>query len=65
MNDEMVSHPPHYQTENGLECIDVIEAFTADLKGTEAFCTANIIKYICRQIMFISRDIFTIFKLRF
>ena len=48
MNDKMVSHPPHYQTENGLECIDVIEAFTADLKGTEAFCTANIIKYICR-----------------
>lgn len=46
--DTMVSHPPHYQTKNGLETIDVIEAFTADLKGIEATDTGNIIKYICR-----------------
>ena len=46
--DEMVSKPSHYQTESGLETIDVIEAFTADLKGIEAADTANIIKYICR-----------------
>lgn len=26
----MVEHPPHYQTESGLEAIDVIEAFFAD-----------------------------------
>lgn len=47
-NDDMVSHPSHYQSENGLEVIDVIEAFTFDLKGIEATDTGNIIKYICR-----------------
>lgn len=46
--DKMVTHPPHYQSETGLEVIDVIEAFTFDLKGIEATDTGNIIKYICR-----------------
>lgn len=46
--DKMVSHPPHYQSETGLEVIDVIEAFTFDLKGIEATDTGNILKYICR-----------------
>lgn len=45
---DMVAHPPHYQSDTGLEVIDVIEAFTADLKGIEATDTGNIIKYICR-----------------
>lgn len=47
-SDSFVSHPPHYQSETGLEVIDVIEAFTFDLKGIEATDTGNIIKYICR-----------------
>ena len=47
-NDKMVSHPLHYQSEKGLEVIDVIEAFTSDLNGIEAVDTGNIIKYICR-----------------
>ncbi|MDR1066190.1 MAG: DUF3310 domain-containing protein [Clostridiales bacterium] len=46
--DVMVSRPPHYQSETGLEVIDVIEAFTFDLKGVEAITTGNVIKYICR-----------------
>lgn len=46
--DKMVSHPDHYQSKDGLEVIDVIEAFTADLQGIEATDTGNIIKYICR-----------------
>lgn len=46
--DRMVSHPLHYQSETGMEAIDVIEAFTFDLKGVEAFDTGNVIKYICR-----------------
>lgn len=46
--DKMVSHPPHYQTESGLEAIDVIEAFTANLKGIEATDTGNVLKYMCR-----------------
>ena len=47
-NDPMVTHPPHYQSETGLEVIDVIEAFTFDLKGIEATDTGNILKYMCR-----------------
>ena len=46
--DVNVSHPAHYQSDNGLEVIDVIEAFTSDLNGIEATDTGNIIKYICR-----------------
>ena len=45
---EMVNHPDHYQSKNGMEVIDVIEAFTSELEGVEAFDTANVIKYICR-----------------
>lgn len=47
-SDKMVSHPDHYQSETGLEVIDVIEAFTFDLKGIEATDTGNILKYMCR-----------------
>lgn len=46
--DKLVSHPDHYQSETGMEVIDVIEAFTFDLKGIEATDTGNIIKYMCR-----------------
>lgn len=45
---EMVNHPAHYQSENGIEVIDVMAAFTADLKGVEAIDTAQVIKYILR-----------------
>lgn len=45
---DMVNHPDHYISETGLETIDVIEAFTFDLKGIEATDTGNIIKYISR-----------------
>lgn len=47
-DDPMVSHPSHYQTETGLEVIDIIEAVTFDSKGIEAFDIGNVIKYICR-----------------
>ena len=47
-DDKMVSHPPHYQSESGIEVIDVIEAFTDGLNGIFAADTANIIKYACR-----------------
>jgi len=42
-----VNHPAHYQA-NGIETIDVIEAWTKDLDGIVAVCTANVIKYISR-----------------
>lgn len=43
-----VNHPKHYQAPNGLEAIDVIEAFTADLNGFEATHTGNALKYLLR-----------------
>lgn len=43
-----VNHPKHYISRNGIETIDVIDAFTDELKGSEAVYTANVIKYICR-----------------
>ena len=43
-----VNHPNHYKTKNGLETIQVIEAFTDGLIGVEATDTGNVIKYICR-----------------
>lgn len=45
---DMVNHPPHYQSKSGLEAIDVIEAFTADLMGIEATDTGNVLKYMLR-----------------
>lgn len=46
--EDIINHPSHYKSETGLEVIDVIKAFTVDLKGIEAVDTGNIIKYICR-----------------
>lgn len=45
---DSVNNPRHYMSETGMEAIDVIEAFTFDLKGIEATDTGNILKYICR-----------------
>ena len=45
---DMINHPAHYKAANGLEVINVIEAFTAKLTGIQATDTGNIIKYICR-----------------
>lgn len=46
-NQDNINHPKHYKA-GGLETIDVIDAFTEDLKGFEATHTGNVIKYICR-----------------
>lgn len=48
MDIDNVNHPNHYQSDSGLETITVIEAFTKNLNGVEAFYTGNILKYICR-----------------
>lgn len=42
-----VNHPEHYQA-GGIECIDVIAAVTADMRGMQAVCTANVLKYLWR-----------------
>jgi hypothetical protein len=43
-----VNHPAHYQSESGLETIDIIKACTENLGGFEAYVTGNIVKYISR-----------------
>ena len=43
-----VNHPDHYISKTGLESIEVIKAFTADLCGFEAVATANALKYLMR-----------------
>ena len=48
MAKEMVNHPAHYQSKAGLEVIDVMAAFTEELRGIEAIDTSNVLKYICR-----------------
>ena len=47
-NKDVINHPDHYQSANGLEVIDVIKEFTSGLEGIEATDTGNILKYICR-----------------
>lgn len=44
---ETVNHPAHYNV-GKIECIDAMEAATADLSGAEAICTSNAIKYLWR-----------------
>ena len=46
--EDLVNHPEHYKANNGVEAIELIAAFTEDLKGMEAVCTANALKYLCR-----------------
>lgn len=45
---DMVNHPEHYIGCNGIEVIDVIDAFTDGIAGAQAVYTANVLKYICR-----------------
>lgn len=40
-------NPSHYK-QGEIECIDALAAATANLKGIEAVCTANAIKYLWR-----------------
>lgn len=45
---DMVNHPPHYQSERGVECIDAIRAALGD-DGFVAYCRGNAMKYVWRQ----------------
>ncbi len=44
---DMVNQPPHYQSEDGLECIDAIRA-ALGRNGFIAFLRGQIIKYTWR-----------------
>lgn len=45
---DMVNHPPHYQSESGIECVDAIRAALGD-DGFVAYCRGNAMKYTWRQ----------------
>lgn len=45
---DMVNHPPHYQSDNGVECIDAIRA-ALGRDGFIAYCRGNAIKYLWRD----------------
>ena len=47
MQKENVNHPSHY-IQGKFETIEVIEEFTKDLDGIEAFCIGNAVKYLSR-----------------
>jgi hypothetical protein len=40
-------NPSHYK-QGEVECIDALEAATVNLRGIDAVCTANAIKYLWR-----------------
>lgn len=40
-------NPSHYK-QGKVECIDALEAATANKTGLDAICTANVIKYLWR-----------------
>ena len=42
-----VNHPVHY-CQGNIECIEAIAAATKNLRGIEAVCVANVIKYVWR-----------------
>ena len=44
---DSVKHQKYYFSD-GIEVIDVIKAFTKDCTPFEAYCSGNVIKYICR-----------------
>lgn len=46
-NNSKVVHPNHYN-QDGIEVWDVIDAFTKNLEGAEAFYAGNVIKYVLR-----------------
>jgi len=42
MTRDMINQPPHYQSDSGIESIDVIEAFEL------GFHLGNVVKYVLR-----------------
>jgi len=47
MQPDLIDHPPHYQTEAGLECIDAIRAALGDEPFVD-YCRGNVLKYAWR-----------------
>jgi len=47
MVNDNVNNPAHYN-KGSIECIDALAVVCEDLRGMEAVCTANAIKYLWR-----------------
>ena len=45
---DAVSHPEHYQSDNGIECIDAIQAALTP-EEFRGYCKGNVIKYAWRE----------------
>ena len=45
---DMVNKPPHYQSKNGLECIDAIKAQLTE-EEFRGYCKGAALKYIWRE----------------
>ena len=53
---DMVNHPPHYQSDSGIECIDAIHA-ALGREGFIAYCRGNAMKYVWREKVNAAEDL--------
>ena len=53
---DMVNHPPHYQSDSGIECIDAIRAALGS-DGFIAYCRGNAMKYVWREKVNAAEDL--------
>ena len=53
---DMVNHPPHYQSDSGIECIDAIRAALGSA-GFIAYCRGNAMKYVWREKINAAEDL--------
>ena len=53
---DMVNHPPHYQSDSGIECIDAIRAALGSA-GFIAYCRGNAMKYVWREKVNAAEDL--------
>ena len=53
---DMVNHPPHYQSDSGIECIDAIRAALGS-DGFIAYCRGNAMKYVWREKINAAEDL--------
>lgn len=53
---DMVNHPSHYQSDNGVECIEAIRAALGK-EGFLAYCRGNAMKYIWRDKVNLKEDL--------
>ena len=56
MMTDMVNHPPHYQSDSGIECIDAIRAALGS-DGFIAYCRGNAMKYVWREKVNAAEDL--------